>query len=218
MKGEPKRASKITRHSPWIVDEGKYLSVSELDKVVIAANELKRHGIQNRQFTHMRRWFMIELAINTGLRVSEMASLRHKNLLIDQDRSSIVVVGKGNKKRLIWVSKKFRKTCLDFTTFKASCGYDIAPDSPLLSNLEGEKISKRSLQKDFKAIIAVAGISSHYSIHSLRHTYATFLLKASNNNYRFVQRQLGHASIRTTQVYAGILEIEGRKAIEKIYT
>ncbi|MEZ5359660.1 MAG: tyrosine-type recombinase/integrase [Candidatus Zixiibacteriota bacterium] len=218
MKGEPKRARKITRHSPWIVDEGKYLSVSELDKVMIAANELKRHGIHNRQFAHVRHWFMIALALNTGLRVSEMASLRHKNLLIDQERSSIIVLGKGNKKRLIWISQKFIKTCQDFIAFKTSYGYETTPDSPLLNNLNGDQISKRSLQKDFKAIIAMAGISSHYSIHCLRHTYATFLLKASNNNYRFVQNQLGHASIRTTQVYAGVLETEGRKAIEKIYT
>jgi integrase/recombinase XerC len=43
------------------------------------------------------------------------------------------------------------------------------------------------------------------------------LLEASNHNYRFVQSQLGHASIKTTGVYAGVIETAGRKAVEKLY-
>ncbi len=62
-----------------------------------------------------------------------------------------------------------------------------------------------------------AGLPSHFHIHCLRHTYTTFLLTASNFNYRFVQQQLGHSSIKTTQVYAGIIESEGKNAIENLY-
>ena len=96
-------------------------------------------------------------------------------------------------------------------------GYEIHQDSYLLNNIKGLKISKRALQKFFKDLLKKAGLPSHYYIHCLRHTYTTFLLKASSHNYRFVQQQLGHASIRTTQVYAGVIESEGRKAVERLY-
>ena len=160
---------------------------------------------------------MVELALNAGLRVAEMASLTHGSMLIDGTRSSIRVVGKGNKKRTVWISADFKKICLLYFRLKTFFGLSTDNDSPLLCAASGRAICKRVLQKSFKQLTAVAGLSDHYAIHSLRHTYSTFLLRASLHNYRFVQRQLGHASIRTTQVYAGVLESEGRKALEQLY-
>lgn len=160
---------------------------------------------------------MIELGLNTGLRVGEMASLQYRDFFIDQTKSSILVLGKGKKKRSVWISSKFKQACRIYFSYRKRFGYDSSDDSYLLNNLKGRKISKRALQKDFKAVINKAGLPLHYYIHCLRHTYTTFLLKASNYNYRFVQKQLGHASIRTTQVYAGVLETEGRRAIERLY-
>jgi len=160
---------------------------------------------------------MIELGLHAGLRVSEMASLKHGNLLINGEKSSIVVIGKGTKKRAIWISTSFKNTCQEYIAYKKNFRYSADNDSYLFNNLNGGKISKRSLQKFFKAIVERAGISSHYHIHCLRHTYTTFLLKASHHNYRFAQQQLGHASIKTTQVYAGIIETERREALELLY-
>jgi integrase/recombinase XerC len=51
----------------------------------------------------------------------------------------------------------------------------------------------------------------------LRHTFATYLLKASNYNLRLVQAQLGHSSIRTTQVYMGLMDEDVKKAINRLY-
>ena len=55
-----------------------------------------------------------------------------------------------------------------------------------------------------------------YHFHTLRHTYATRLYKSSNNNLRLVQRQLGHVSVATTQVYADIMDEDVDKALEKL--
>ena len=106
-----------------------------------------------------------------------------------------------NKKRVVLDGCFYRKEQIDH----------------LLNNLKGDKISKRSLQKFFKIILEKAKLPSHYYIHCLRHTYATFLLKASNYNFKFVQEQLGHSSIITTQVYTSVIESEGKKAVEKLY-
>ena len=61
-----------------------------------------------------------------------------------------------------------------------------------------------------------SGISSHYSIHSLRHTYATSLYKASGYNLRLVQKQLGHSSPSITQVYADVMNSDVEEALKNL--
>ena len=207
MKSEPTKK----KHQPWVIDESKCLSLAEVEKL----RKNSKETLSN--FTAIRNFFMIELGLNAGLRVDEMASLTCGSLLIDQARSSIVVIGKGKKKRSVWIGSTFKQTCLEYLAHLEKAGFSTDRQAPLLPNKKGQQIHKRSLQKFFKQLIDKAGLPSHYSIHCLRHTYATFLLEASNHNYRFVQKQLGHASIRTTQVYITVLETEGRKAIEKLY-
>lgn len=214
MKSE---APKKKRNNGWIIDESKCLSIGEVKRLRMTSKKAKILGLRNKKFSHVRNWFMTELGLNTGLRVSEMASLKHGNFLIDDFRSSIVVVGKGNKKRAIWISSDFKKLCRTFMNYKKRFNYNIDDESYLLNNPKDSNISKRALQKSFKNILKKAGLPSYYYIHCLRHTYTTFLLKASNYNYRFVQQQLGHASIRTTQVYASIVESDGKRAVEKLY-
>ena len=213
MKSEPKKKHRTA----WIIDESKYLQKEEVKKLKNEASRSRKYGSEHRKFTAIRNWFMIELGLNTGLRVEEITSLQGNSLLIDKDRSSIVVVGKGKKKRAIWISHDFKKTCRSYLDYKKSFGYDIDSEDYLLNNLKGKRISKRALQKFFKIIIKKAGLPEHYHIHSLRHTYTTFLLMASGNNYDFASKQLGHTSIKTTQTYAGVVEGNVRKAIEKMY-
>lgn len=215
MKGEPK--PKKIKPKTWIIDENKYLCKSEIKKLMIYTNRLKLEGLRKKKFTSVRNAFMIELALQAGLRVQEMASLKHLNLLIEEEKSSITLIGKGAKKRSILISPKFKRKCQAYIKHKEKFGYSTTPDSNVLNNLKNKQISKRSLQKFFKIIIKNAGLSKSYHIHSLRHTYSTFLLISSNYNYELVRKQLGHASITTTQVYAGVLESEKRKAVEKIY-
>lgn len=160
---------------------------------------------------------MTELGLNAGLRVEEMAGLQHKHLFIDGENSSIVVFGKGQKKRLVWLNSKFKAMCKAYVSYKKAFGFSCCDESFLLNNLNGEKISKRALQKFFKQILVKADLSLRYHIHCLRHTYATFILKATKNDYKFLQNQLGHSSIKTTQVYAGIIESERRKDLESLY-
>jgi site-specific recombinase XerD len=215
MKGEPQKR----KRNAWNIDESKCLSESEVKKLKKFCLNLKDKGLLDHKFTTLRNWFMFELGLNTGLRVQELASLKHSTLFLDAGRSSISFRGKGDKKRSVWVGSAFKKNCIAYLGFKKRFGYSVGPDSYLLNNLKDEEISKRALQKFFKIILKKAGLPEHYHIHCLRHTYATFLLKASGYNFEFVRVQLGHASITTTQVYAGVVEVEveGRRAVERLY-
>ena len=160
---------------------------------------------------------MTELGLNAGLRVEEMASLQHKHLFIEGDNSSIIVIGKGQKKRLVWLNSKFKSRCKSYIALKKEQGFSCSEESFLLNNLKDGKISKRSLQKFFKQILVKAGLPFFYHIHCLRHTYATFVLEVTNNDYKFLQNQLGHASIKTTQIYAGIMVNKRRNDLERLY-
>ncbi len=214
MNGEPSRNKR--KKSPWIIDESKCLSVEEVAILRKYSMKIKERGLAKRKFSLIRNWFMVELGLNTGLRVEEMASLQHGQCFLDKGKSSIVITGKGDKKRAVWISEGFRKTCLVYFGYKRDFGYSSNTDECVLNNIRGTKISKRSLQKFFKGIVEKAGLPGHYHVHCLRHTYTTFLLTASNHNYRFAQKQLGHSSLRTTQVYAGVVEEQGREALEKL--
>ena len=221
----PKRFTKLMKSEPskpkprnlWVVDESKCLTESELKKLRAFCSQAKEVGLVKRKFTPVRDWFMVELGLNTGLRVSEMASLRCSSLFIDDERCSLFVIGKGNKPRSVWISREFKQICRSYFRYKKLFGYSTEGDGFILNNLSGERISRRALQKSFTKILAKAGLPKRYHIHNLRHTYATFLLEASKHNYRFVQKQLGHASIKTTEVYASVLESKARKAIEKMF-
>jgi integrase/recombinase XerD len=68
----------------------------------------------------------------------------------------------------------------------------------------------------FKQWAARAGLPSNYSIHSLRHTYATNLYKASGYNLRLVQQQLGHSSVSTTSVYSAVVSKDLDDALERL--
>lgn len=201
----------------WIVDESKCLSHNEVTLLRTAAMARLTFGRKGKKLNFIRDWFMVELGLHTGLRVAEMASLRHRDVFIDGDRSSVTVVGKGGKKRAIWISSTFKQICSDYEKLKHRLGLSADGESFLLNPTRGGRISKRSLQKAFKNLLLLAELPSHYGIHCLRHTYSTFLLRASANNYRFTQQQLGHSSIRTTQVYASVVESEARVALERIY-
>lgn len=218
MKSEPFSIKEEKQSHQWIIDESDYIHGEEVEALTKTCNRFRLYGLKHKRFSQVRSWFMVELGLNAGLRVSEMASLKCGNLLIDKSSSSIFVLGKGNKKRAVWINSGFKKTCQIYLKYKKDFGYGIGSEDILLNNLKGSKISKRALQKFFKRALKKAGLPERYHIHNLRHTYTTFLLKASNYNYRFVQQQLGHASIKTTQVYAGVIEADGRKALEKIYT
>ena len=114
---------------------------------------------------------------------------------------------------MVYLSEAFKNECLFYLEWKEKR----IPGPYLFANREGKQLAKRTLQKSFKKCVEAAGLESHYSIHCLRHTYGSHLYKASNHNLRLVQEQLGHSSIRTTQVYASLMDEEIKEALEELY-
>jgi len=215
MKDELFRKKPKNNHFSWSVDETKYLDLERVRKLRKTCQQAKDKALRENKILPVRNWFMVELGLFTGLRVEEMVNLKASDLHLKEEQSSLTVKkGKGDKQRTIYFPETFKNECLFYLHWKEKT---IPKSDYLFTNSSGRQLTKRALQKSFKRCIALAGLESHYSIHCLRHTYGSFLYKSSSHNLRLVQEQLGHSSIRTTQVYASLMNEEVKKAVEKLY-
>jgi len=212
MKGELNHKS-----FEWVISEDKVLPRDEIVKLIKFCHKLKSKGIRKNRFCLVRDWFMVELGLFTGLRVEEMVELQVKDVLIDNSHASIIVRhGKGSRKRAVWINHVFKQSCSEFLKIREKFGLNNDEEQFLLTSQKGKPLTKRALQKRFKMCIQKANLPAHYSIHCLRHTYGTFLLRASGN-LKMVKEQLGHASIKTTEVYISLIEEDTKQALKNLY-
>jgi site-specific recombinase XerD len=167
----------------------------------------------------VRDWLIIHLALTTGLRVQEIAHLNCGDILLADGHSSVIVrQGKGGKRRLVRFNGELKKHLTDYLEWKQVNKEGIKPEDPLIkSSITGGHLNKRSVQRTFERTSRLAKIDGRHCFHHLRHTYASYLYRASNYNLRLVQKQLGHANIRTTQVYADVFDEDLNQALEKLY-
>ena len=200
----------------WTLDENKYLTIDEVKKLRRYCCKKKRQALKENKITGVRNWFMVELGLNAGLRVKEMANLKCGDILIDKEHSSIIALGKRGKKRSVWISSKFKKDCLWFLKWKQKVGQSTKPESYIFTSENGNQLTRRALQKAFYSTIKKAGLSNH-SIHHLRHTFGSYLYLSSGHNLRLVQEQLGHSSVKVTEVYASVMNTDAKNAVENLY-
>lgn len=197
--------------SNWVITPDKYLKedeVNRLNKVCAEAAELAEARFN---WVAIRDWMIIDLALNTGLRVQEISDLKVVDLHIDYGESSLTVQnGKGGKKRIVKFGKRTKAHLKKYLSWRHTKS-DYVFDSS-----RGEQLKRSALQKIFKKWAKKAWLSPTYSIHSLRHTYATRLYKASGYNLRMVQQQLGHSNIQTTTVYSDVIAEDLGDALDRL--
>ena len=203
----------------WVLDEGKFLDWDDVKRLMGVCRKRKKEAERNGNKVAVRDYFIIDFAVSTGLRVAELCDLKCEDILL-QDKMSCLIVknGKCGKRRTVRFSADLREDCIEYLKWKQTVGESIDRDAPIFcsSNTRGH-MSRRALQKAFKRCARRAGLNSRYSIHSLRHTYACHLYKASGYNLRLVQKQLGHSSIKITEAYANVLDPDLDRALEKLY-
>ena len=165
----------------WIITPDKYLSDEEVNKLTRTCSNAAEHAAYKDQWVAVRDWMIIDLALNTGLRVQELSDLKVEDLHIEYGESALTVQsGKGGKKRLVKFGKKTKAHLKQYLSERRS------KSEYLFYSSRGDKLQRSAIQKLFKNWAKKAGLSESYSIHSLRHTHATRLYKASGNNLRMV--------------------------------
>jgi len=153
---------------------------------------------------------IIELALGTGLRVSEISTLKVEDIDLKRGGNSLIVRhGKGNRLREVKFSSSLK------TLIQEYLGYRRCDSVFLFPSQRQDHMFPTAIQKVFKKWAKRAGLPARYSIHSCRHTYATNLYRISQN-LRLVQLQLGHSNPQTTSVYAAVLDEDIKKAVEKL--
>lgn len=169
------------------------MSNEEVDELLEAPDISKDNGMRDRA--------MLELMYATGLRVSELLSLRFRN--VNMQNGLITVYGKGNKQRSVPVSSfalEFLRKYIDGPRkrVKGSKDTDI-----IFLNRDGKALSRTYFFMQVKRYAEEKGIDFSVSPHTLRHCFATHLLE-NGASLRAVQEMLGHSNITTTQIYTEV--------------
>lgn len=201
----------------YSITPDKFLDREERRMLIKTAREKSELDLLYGRRTWPVRYMLIDLAFYSGLRVAEISALKVGDLeLRPADPHLFVEKGKGNKKRAVYLDKELVKHLKEYLKLKKnSWGEAIDSDAPLFPGRDGEHCKPITLMKSFKVALKTAGLPERYSIHSARHTYATFLLH-DTKNMRYVQRQLGHSSIAMTALYADIMPEENGMLANKI--
>ena len=194
------------------IDREKILDLDQRSKLLKTCRDKAELDLLHGRETWIKRYMLVDLALFTGLRVSEIAHLTIGDINIKaKDPYLIVRSGKRGKKRDVYLDKVLVDHLKIFIAWKKkTMGEEVENESPLFTGRNRKHCAVITLMKSFKRAIEESNLPLHFSIHSARHTYATFLLHATNN-LRYVQKQLGHSKISMTALYADVLPSENGK-------
>ena len=140
---------------------------------------------------------ILELFYSSGLRISELINLEMAN--VDMDENLIRVMGKGKKERIVPFGDIAKKVLNDYINNYRTSINKKNSTYIFLNNL-GNKLSRQYIFRIIKQECIKKGIKKNVSPHTLRHTYATHLLK-NGADLRIIQELLGHENLATTQIY-----------------
>ena len=185
----------------------KFLSTDEVDRLLDSPDTSQPRGVRDRA--------LIELLYATGLRVSEMVSLRQQDLNLES--GYLTCTGKGRKQRLVpvgdeaaaWLTRYLREARPALLKKRSS--------PRLFVNARGgTALTRVGFWKILKAYGKQAGVGSRLSPHVLRHSFATHLLERGAD-LRAIQMMLGHSDLSTTQIYTHVLEARLRAVYDKFH-
>ncbi|MEK9131237.1 MAG: site-specific tyrosine recombinase/integron integrase [Patescibacteria group bacterium] len=184
----------------------------------LEADELKRMleaAAKTNAILGLRDSAILETLFSTGLRVSELSNLKIDNVNLKRDE--FTVRGKGGKTRIVFLSDAARarlKAYLDKRTDPSP--FLFASHDRAKAGRQTGPLTPRSIQRLVERYALAAGITKKITPHTLRHTFATDLLR-NGADIRAVQSMLGHASITTTQVYTHVTDKHLREIHKKFH-
>lgn len=171
-------------------------SLSEEDvRKLIDAVEVSDDGSELHVFIRTRDRLILSLLYSSGLRVSELVSLRINDIDL-QDRT-IRIRGKGDKDRIVLFDENTRHLLEDYLQKR------VYESDYLFLNRFGDPLTPRYVQMMIKNYARKAGINKKVTPHILRHSFATHLLK-NGVDIRAIQQLLGHSNLSTTQIYTSV--------------
>lgn len=179
---------KLWQHLP------KVLSPDMVDRLLSAPARTDRYPLRDRA--------LLCLLYATGCRASEVCTLTLRDIQLEEGYCRCV--GKGNKERLVSLNPVARAAVEAYLQHeRPKLARETVQSSPLLISRGGKSLSRITVWKLVKRYAGRIGVSRSISPHTLRHSFATHML-AGGAEIRALQELLGHASIRTTQIYTQV--------------
>ena len=160
-----------------------------------------------------RNYALVQLLLQTGLRVSEVANLQIRDLVINERSGHVAVIeGKGRKNREVPLNATARRALTNFINTQS----DTNIDRYLFTNKSEAPLTIRALQKTIKTLAEKAKISRiKVSVHTLRHTFATHYLNANPDKLAELSVIMGHESIDTTAIYTKASKSQLAESVER---
>ena len=144
---------------------------------------------------------MFELMYSSGLRVSELINLNVND--IDLENDTVKIFGKGSKERIIPLNDFAKEALREYIMVHRKELFKHGENNYLFLNNHGNKMTRQGFFKILKKIAQEKNIKTDFSPHTLRHSFATHLLKYGAD-LRSIQELLGHSDISSTQIYTHV--------------
>ncbi|MCG0274599.1 MAG: tyrosine recombinase XerC [Thermosediminibacteraceae bacterium] len=157
---------------------------------------------------------LMELLYATGVRVSELVSIKLKD--VNMGANFIIVYGKGSRERVVFFGSKaaesldeYLKKSRPYLVKNLSCEY-------LFLNKNGTRLTDRSVRRIIDKYVKKLSLNKNVSPHTLRHTFATHMLN-NGADLKTVQELLGHVSLSTTQIYTHVTKERLKEVYERAF-
>ena len=177
----------------------KYLTLEEAEKLLSVIDG----PYKERDFA------IITLFLSCGMRLAELVSIDYNDI---KDDGSLVITGKGNKERTVYLNQ----ACIDaVTAYMKKRPNDGVRDRALFLSSRNQRISPKTVQHIVYTNLDKAGLGNRgLSCHKLRHTAATLMYQHGNVDVLLLKEILGHENLGTTEIYTHITNEATKKAIE----
>ena len=156
---------------------------------------------------------MLELLYASGMRISELVALNLGDVNTEGDYF-VRCFGKGRKERIIPLYEGIAKAVKKYIDEDRPELAHGKKETAMFLNARGERLTRQGFWQKLKEYVKTAGLNSHISPHTLRHSFATHML-SGGADLRSVQELLGHANISTTQVYTHLTTEHVRRSYDK---
>lgn len=190
----------------------KTIKLGEIKKLFKHLYTQKNNFASTESYTYkalLRDIAVLELLFATGMRISELCTLKREN--IDYKSGAIKIMGKGSKERIIQLcSNEVKNALIDYENmFEA-----LMENQPFFFiNRLGKRLSEQSVRFMIRKHVHQSAIDLHITPHMFRHSFATLLLE-QGVDIRYIQDLLGHASISTTQIYTQVCRKQQKKILQ----
>ena len=202
---------KIPRRLPRPIDREVLSAVLQAGERAIAAQSTRSANDAAPAMQDGVTLLIIKLLIVTGLRISELTNVKVRD--VSQDGGQILVRGKGSKERIVFVPN--RELQEEFQCYYKTRSEMGSIKSPLFLNTVGRRLRSATFRKRLRALSKRLGIEPHLTPHRFRHSAATLLLE-EGIDIRMAQALLGHANLKTTEIYVRVSNHALRRALERV--